>query len=257
MADQNDVASGRNWVAIGGLLSAGYLAILALVAWPLTHFGMLAFSQAISVNELGDALAGIFAPLAFLWLFVATMVQSQELALQRKELVLQRKELAQSRDVFTEQATEAKRSADFIATQTEVMKKQADRVDQQTKVMLLNAKVETYAKFLDRLGTGPSILSPVSGGASHLPMRGEPLTHVQHLIDTTARHRRWLSEIGPTSKHGNTVSVSGLASSVRDEWVERLEDILSFKDETTPEARHFLEEAKVAELVSTLKALHL
>lgn len=37
-------------------------------------------------NLFGDALAGIFAPLAFLWLVVATFIQKDELRLQVKEL---------------------------------------------------------------------------------------------------------------------------------------------------------------------------
>jgi hypothetical protein len=40
------------------------------------------------LGEIGDPLAGIFAPLAFLWLVAAVLVQSQELQEQRKELKL-------------------------------------------------------------------------------------------------------------------------------------------------------------------------
>lgn len=54
-------------------------------------------------NELGDFLAGTFAPLAFLWLFVATMLQRQELALQREELAQSRKALENSLAQYAEQ----------------------------------------------------------------------------------------------------------------------------------------------------------
>lgn len=46
-----------------------------------------------SFNELGDFLAGAFAPVAFLWLIVAVYIQSRELAAQRAELSLTREEM--------------------------------------------------------------------------------------------------------------------------------------------------------------------
>jgi hypothetical protein len=54
--------------------------------------------RVLTLSEMGDVLAGISAPLAFLWLFVATWLQRQELALQRKELVSTRVELQRAAD---------------------------------------------------------------------------------------------------------------------------------------------------------------
>lgn len=76
------------------------------------------------VNELGDALAGLFAPLAFLWLAGAVQMQSRELALQRKELELSREEAKLTRDVLAEQAKESRASTAFIGEQTEIIRKQ-------------------------------------------------------------------------------------------------------------------------------------
>ena len=42
-------------------------------------------------NEIGDALAGLFSPVAFVWLVIAALMQRQELKLQREELKQQRK----------------------------------------------------------------------------------------------------------------------------------------------------------------------
>lgn len=44
------------------------------------------------LNEWGDFAAGAFAPLAFLWLVVAVVLQSSELREQREELRLTRQE---------------------------------------------------------------------------------------------------------------------------------------------------------------------
>lgn len=53
-----------------------------------------------SLNELGDFLAGAFAPLAFIWVAGTVFIQSRELAAQRNELELTRKEYALSRDIM-------------------------------------------------------------------------------------------------------------------------------------------------------------
>lgn len=73
----------------------------------------------LPLNSIGDILAGFFAPLAFLWLFVATQ-------LQRKELRLQREELADTRRVLSEQKSEMQRSAEESNLQTSIMQRNLD-----------------------------------------------------------------------------------------------------------------------------------
>ncbi|MCJ2032804.1 hypothetical protein [Methylobacterium sp. J-068] len=70
----------------------------------------------LPLNSIGDILAGFFAPLAFLWLFVATQ-------LQRKELRLQREELAETRDILAEQKLELQKSAEESNRQIAIMQK--------------------------------------------------------------------------------------------------------------------------------------
>lgn len=48
-------------------------------------------------NEIGDTLAGIAGALAFLWIIITVLLQSQELKAQRLELSYQREELEKSR----------------------------------------------------------------------------------------------------------------------------------------------------------------
>ncbi|ESX71805.1 hypothetical protein NKH34_16045 [Mesorhizobium sp. M1148] len=111
-------AKTSGWVKLGFLFTGLYV---ALVAWTVGASDFVKFSAPMELHDLADALAGIFAPLAFLWLFVATMVQSQELSLQRRELQLTRREFEQNRQVAKEQAEEARNQAKFIGTQTEMM----------------------------------------------------------------------------------------------------------------------------------------
>lgn len=59
----------------------------------------------LKLNELGDFLAGGFAPLAFAWLVYGYFMQATELGLQREELQLQREEMANTRGEIARQAT--------------------------------------------------------------------------------------------------------------------------------------------------------
>lgn len=117
---------GSVWVTIGFWVTVGYILFVAWLAAGSNSFVVVKAN--LSLNEFADAAAGLFAPLAFLWLFVATMVQSGELALQREELQLTRQEFVQNRAVAKEQAEEARNQARFIGTQTEItIRAEADR----------------------------------------------------------------------------------------------------------------------------------
>jgi hypothetical protein len=73
------------------------------------------------LNEWGDFVAGVSAPIAFIWLVVAVLIQSTELREQRRELALTREEFAHNRTVMEAQAKEAKRQAEFIEKQTSIL----------------------------------------------------------------------------------------------------------------------------------------
>jgi hypothetical protein len=76
----------------------------------------------LAPNEIGDLLAGIFAPIAFLWLATATLIQSQELRAQRRELELTRSEYELNRTVLMAQVEETKRQAEFVGEQTAILR---------------------------------------------------------------------------------------------------------------------------------------
>ena len=150
------------------LISVLYLAILAtFVSWtdpcvvalntPFWRIDLVYFSCR-NTNELGDFLAGSFAPLAFLWLAGAVFIQSKELAEQRKtlkaqvdELELTRRELGLTREAVAAQAEEAKASTGFIRQQTEILKEEQKlnaevAVDQHIDV-LVSAIEKTWMKY--------------------------------------------------------------------------------------------------------------
>ena len=89
-----------------GIFVVGFLSIFYFVAvlflrsndaWELLRRGDL--------NELGDFLAGVFTPLAFLWLVYGYFLQSSELRLQREELALTRKQLGKQTELLQDQVT--------------------------------------------------------------------------------------------------------------------------------------------------------
>jgi hypothetical protein len=90
------------------ILSAAYLTSVALGAWLLGYFDPK--GAPIGPSEWGDVLAGIFSPLAFLWLVYTALAQ-------RAELSLQRHELQQNNVTQEEQQQQMQRQADVMAAQ--------------------------------------------------------------------------------------------------------------------------------------------
>lgn len=77
-----------------------------------------------SVNELGDTLAGAFAPVAFLWLMGAVFIQSQELKAQREELDETQEVMRAQLQVSLQQVEETKASTELFKKQTEILEKE-------------------------------------------------------------------------------------------------------------------------------------
>jgi preprotein translocase subunit SecG len=60
-------------------------------------------AKCLSLNEWGDFLAGVTAPLAFLWLIIGYMLQRQELKNNTEALFFQRDEMAKQAIELKEQ----------------------------------------------------------------------------------------------------------------------------------------------------------
>lgn len=76
-----------------------------------------------SLNELGDFLAGVFAPLALVWVAGAVYIQSLELKAQRDDL-------KETRAVMERHAAESEATKVYIGQQTEIQKRQQDQREQ-------------------------------------------------------------------------------------------------------------------------------
>ncbi|WP_322883030.1 hypothetical protein U8C37_03190 [Sinorhizobium medicae] len=77
-------------------------------------------------NEIGDTLAGVFAPLAFILLGAAVVIQSRELRAQQHEMAESRKVFKEQRDLMEAQILESKRSADLFSAQNEILRAQEE-----------------------------------------------------------------------------------------------------------------------------------
>ena len=109
------------------------------------------------LNEWGDFMAGVFAPIAFVWLVTAVWIQSAELREQREELKLTRQEFQEQREVMKDQreamqaqVEEAKRQAVFIGTQTRILEAEEARREFVETDRQFQARIETlYGLLVD------------------------------------------------------------------------------------------------------------
>jgi hypothetical protein len=215
-------------VAVAYGLTAMWFAVLAAILFstrscpnPANWWSLFArHLVCLPANEIGDFLAGAFAPLAFLWLVATVLVQGQELAAQREELELTRNEMRENRGVAeaTRQAIEqqsetAKKSAEFIGAQTKLL-------EEQLRQQKLTYSLEQLKSFLLARVGDTTIFSRFAGGAepffqkAHIRStdRDQAITEMGILIRN--RVGRWRPELE-----------GGLG-----EIVERAEEVISLLD---------------------------
>jgi hypothetical protein len=116
-ANESDViSSNRARRKLGLRITAAIL----VVATTLSLWGAGGTSiWGLPLNEIGDFLAGVAAPIAFLWLVLGYMQQADQLELQRRELALQRQELKLQRQETARLADEAGRQAKAVEISSE------------------------------------------------------------------------------------------------------------------------------------------
>ena len=91
---------------------------IAFAFWFLAAFNHWSDIFELKPNTFGDFAAGVSAPLAFLWLVIAVVLQGRELKLQRAELAL-------NRDVLKLQIEELKSTSEQLRSQTKLLGEEA------------------------------------------------------------------------------------------------------------------------------------
>ena len=117
-------AKGNDWLYSQGrpiyssffLLTGLYAVAVVIGAWRLGYFDPNGVP--LQPNEWGDVLAGVFSPLAFLWLIYASLSQ-------RAELAMQREELSQNNETQDAQREEMRRQVDAMTAQAKLLEAQA------------------------------------------------------------------------------------------------------------------------------------
>lgn len=113
-----------------------------------------------SINELGDALAGAFAPVAFIWLAGTVFIQSQELQAQRQELDETQGVMREQLEVARQQVLETKASTALFEEQTRMLRRQQELKEMCVQDEEFVALAKGFANFLsDNAGLFMSIRS--------------------------------------------------------------------------------------------------
>ncbi len=128
--DVQRVSSRPYW--IGLTLSVAYV-LLAVVLFR----EKLVKVPELEANNIGDVLAGIFAPLAFIWLVVTSLAQKAQLRLQSIELSLLRKEHQDSRVVAKQQQLDLKEAA-------QQNERQADALLETLRIQIDKQNIEAF-----------------------------------------------------------------------------------------------------------------
>lgn len=89
----------------------------------------------LDLNAQGDFIAGVFSALAFLWLFIATRLQKDELEEQRRVAAQQMNEMIQQRSIFEKQA-------DLLRSQTQI---QHESLQIEMELRKINLKDRHYS----------------------------------------------------------------------------------------------------------------
>lgn len=159
------------WMIVAFCLTALYFVAFALVA---CHYagtppvGFWARLLVLDLDTLGDFLAGLFAPVAFVFLVATVGVQSQELKAQRHELKQTRREFELNRGVLNAQAEEARRAAEYMSLQTEVMKSERRAADEARHDQILQQQIRRFReRFADNLSGFALRVTRVRGEAIH------------------------------------------------------------------------------------------
>jgi hypothetical protein len=108
---------------LGGTITVVYVCAMVAMVW----YKVDTLAD-LKLNEIGDFLAGIFGPIAFLWLVLGYLQQGRELRLSSEALLLQASELKAS---VEQQAIMAKAATDQLRSQQSAFELQVWRHEQE------------------------------------------------------------------------------------------------------------------------------
>ena len=143
----------NNPILWGFLFTLGLAAIVLVLTTQIGSDDLFRYQEfsKLPSNAVGDTLAGIFAPLAFIWIVVTVFLQGQELSEQRKELSLTREELRLAREAQEKQLA-------VMEAQASIFEDEKLRRDQEEEKRTFDLKLQYLARDL----------LPLAGTLSHV-----------------------------------------------------------------------------------------
>jgi hypothetical protein len=181
MADQKEevIGGGRAIIITSLVITAvvlvAFVLLLSTAKLPqgcVERLWLISRLQCLEPNAIGDTFAGVFAPVAFVWLVAAVF-------LQRNELSAQRLELKQSRLVAAEQVIEARRNVALIEQQTAILEMQRQIDNERRFDEHVDMLIDVAATTADNLNG--SLIIRHTSGEQYLHVRRVPDDPVQTL----------------------------------------------------------------------------
>ncbi|NTB99090.1 hypothetical protein G6M84_21650 [Agrobacterium tumefaciens] len=128
-----------NWLIIASVVTAAYI---TFIVWKVEFWKIWDFLSEPKLNEIGDFLAGVFSPLAFIWLVAAVLTQRQE--------------LTETRDQFAENQKVVDAQLKTINEQSDLLQQQHTLAEETAKktyrLSLFGERYKIYSDFL-KFGT--------------------------------------------------------------------------------------------------------
>jgi hypothetical protein len=193
--------------------------------------------QCLKANERGDMLAGVFAPLALVWLVATVIIQSTELKEQRNELI-------EGRKVNQAQAS-------FIGEQTSYLKDERESAKRLERDAVFNLKVSQFRSWAEknwryelRAAGGARIEMGFFSGT--LGQGDEPW-----LEDICSRLERITPGAYPEEGR-NITQLAAPGGQVLEELVRTLHSVETSKDELSPSKRAHVESLRIGSWLPSL-----
>lgn len=133
-----------NWLIIALVVTAAYgLLTIWLLGW--SNVASFLRSNPTSLNSVGDFTAGMFAPIAVIWLVAAVLTQRQELEEAREQSRLAQVQFADNQRVVDEQLKTIKSQNALLQMQHQ---QSVDNATKAYRLSLFDKRMTVYEKFM-------------------------------------------------------------------------------------------------------------
>ena len=124
-----------NWLIVAFVVTIAYI---TFIVWKVGYLNIWTFLSSPNLNEVGDFIAGVFSPLAFIWLVAAVLTQ-------RQELTETRHEFAENQKVVDAQLKTINEQSDLLQQQHTLAEETAKKT---YRLSLFDERFDIYSKLV-------------------------------------------------------------------------------------------------------------